>query len=115
MPKIRPNQTKIKLKLDNKKVKLADKKRVKTKEEPKKNSLVVKFAKPVKKPSPIPPVLPEQNPLINPGPVQDSEEMSILRSLHAYNNRKSFLFFGNLLFSERFHYKKTFLIEDSNF
>ena len=88
------------MKLDNKKVKLADKKRVKTKEEPKKESLVVKFTKPVK-PSQNPPVVPDQNPLNIPGPMENSEEMEILRSLHEYNNRKILYLFENLFIFQK--------------
>ena len=85
MPKNRPNQTKIKLKFDNKKVKLADKKRIKKKEEPKKDSLVVKFPKPVMRPPQQatlnPQVLQRAQPIIH----ENFEEMDILLMIDNYN------------------------------
>ena len=92
-PKNRLNQTKIKLKFDNKKVKLADKKRPKKKEEPKKESLVVKLAKPMI----MPPgqAGPDQdNPQLTPTPLtlKNSEEIEILQMIDEYNERKWSLF-----------------------
>ena len=85
-PKNRPNQTKIKLKFDNKKVKLADKKRIKKKEEPKKESLVVKFPKPVLRPpqqaTPNPQVLQITQPILP----ENFEEMDILSMIDNYND-----------------------------
>jgi len=88
MPKNRPNQTKIKLKFDNKKVNFADKKRIKKKEESKKESLVVKFHKPVIRPPQQatlnPQILERTQPILQ----ENSEEMDILLMIDNYNDGK---------------------------
>ena len=89
-PKNRLNQTKIKLKFDNKKVKLADKKRPKKKEEPKGQSLVVKLAKPMIMP---PKQVGLNQDISEPAPaplhVENPEEIEMLQMIDEYNERKN--------------------------
>ena len=105
MPKIRPNQTKIKLKLDNKKVQLADKKLKKVKQEEKQESLVVKIPKPaIIPPKQVSESIQEIKAEFH-VPRENNKEFELLKSINDFNQGNYIIFFTNFLLLFYFFFK----------